>query len=677
MDDTVLKGFVTAFAEERGLPDPSSPHVFEEFATSSILRKYHHSTIMDIDDDVLVGGSGDGGLDAVAILVNGRLARTKEDIKFFVDNHRRLDVEFVFIQAKSSNRFNAAEIGTFTFGVREFFSKVANREPNVSFTDEILELMELAHYIYFRHGMELQDNPKCFLYYVTTGKWNNNLDPEGRLIDGKESLEQLNLFSEVKASPVDSDTLKTICRELKGRVDREVVFGRKAAFPAIEGVDEAYIGLLPGDEYIKLVSTDDGELNRELFYDNVRDFQGHNAVNQEIGETLSREEFRDKFPLLNNGITIIARSIRATGDKLRLLDFQIVNGCQTSHILFQNKTIVDANTFIPIKIVATQDSSIVSEAIKATNRQTAVLPEALESLTPFHKELEELYNFMESGQIVSDRIYYERRSKQYTMDKIEQTRIVTLTGQIKSFIAMFLDEPHSHPRYYGELLRAYRGRIFADDHKPDPYYASGVSLLAVDKWMNASHRDREFRSYKHQILMLMRILIAGPSIPRLNSSMISQYARKIVEGIRSEQGYNRFSEAIELLQNSLSNFEKNRVRGRGQETGNPPHRLRAFTEQLKRAVYSRDKTVIVDEPKEAPVNIQEVSHGRIAFFNPLRRYGSIRTGQSEPILVEESELSGVPHHLRIEGTEVQFEIVENPRFPGAFVARNVKVPSKS
>ena len=158
-----------------------------------------------------------------------------------------------------------------------------------------------------------------------------------------------------------------------------------------------------------------------------------------------------------------------------------MNGCQTTHILFQNKHLINADTYIPVKLVATTNRQVIVEVIKAMNRQTAVLPEALESLTPFHKELEDLYSTRESTRDLSARIYYERRSKQYAMDNISPRNIVTLTGQIKSFVGMFLNELHSHPRYYGELLRAYGGRIFASDHKPEPYYTSGVALLTVNR----------------------------------------------------------------------------------------------------------------------------------------------------------------------------------------------------
>ncbi len=52
--------------------------------------------------------------------------------------------------------------------------------------------------------------------------------------------------------------------------------------PQIGGVQAAYIGIVPCLEYLKLLTNEDGTLNRRLFYDNVRDFQGNNPVNHEI-----------------------------------------------------------------------------------------------------------------------------------------------------------------------------------------------------------------------------------------------------------------------------------------------------------------------------------------------------------------------------------------------------------
>ena len=72
-----------------------------------------------------------------------------------------------------------------------------------------------------------------------------------------------------------------------------------------------------------------------VFEDNVRDFQGdNNDVNGGIASTLNNDD-SEIFSVLNNGVTIVASSISPTGDQFTINDYQIVNGCQTSNVLYQ------------------------------------------------------------------------------------------------------------------------------------------------------------------------------------------------------------------------------------------------------------------------------------------------------------------------------------------------------
>ena len=565
---------------------------------------------------------------------------------------------------KTTAGFSAAEIGTFVFGVKQFFSAVLEPDAKVQFRPEVQQLVLLARYIFGKTVM-MQENPRCFLYYATTGSWGHDPEPESRFSDGRTQLKDTNLFSTVRALPVDAALLKKTYQELERSVVKEVEFGKAAVFPKIDGVDEAYIGLLPGNEFIKLVSTDDGNLNREVFYDNVRDFQGHNPVNQEIDQTLTNDQRRSSFPLFNNGVTIVARSIHRTGDTFKISDFQIVNGCQTSHILFRNKGTVGANIFVPIKLVATNDSPVIAEVIKATNRQTAVLPEALESLRDFHKELEAFYTAREETQAAATRVYYERRSKQYSMDKIKPANIVSLTAQIKSFVAMFLNEPHSHPRYYGELLKSYEDRLFLDDHKPAPYYAAGVARLRIEKLVNFGVVDRRLRSYKHHLLMLLRMFIGGYDMPKLNSRRITDYSIAIVDALRRDDGRSGgyIARAADFLMASIDQF---------QEGSAPPHRLRAFTERLVRELHVAGTTI--DQKREDGGAI--VGHresGSIVWYNDSKYFGFIGRDAGGSLFVHEGEMSSIPWHMRSANTEVQYTVAKNNRRPGELMASNVQL----
>ncbi len=667
MKDLVLEGFVNNFAEGRGLAQLPQDEIFEAFATYSLLRNRHQCDVADLDDNLLVGGNADGGIDSIAILVNGRPVHTEDDVHFFAEHLQRLDVDFVFLQAKTSPHFKTSDIGHFTFGVEQFFAAVSGEKPRISFSSQILGSIAIAKSIYSQ-SIRMRANPNCFLYFATTGTWQDDQDPASRLSAGAKDLKATQMFSEVHAVPVDAESLKTIYRAIERGVVKEIEFSRAATFPRLSGVDDAYIGLLPGREFIKLISNDNDELNRELFYDNVRDFQGSNPVNTEIGHTLSDPTGKHNFPLLNNGVTIVARELRRTGDTFTISDFQIVNGCQTTHILFQNREGIDEDTFVPIKLVATRDRQVVAEVIKATNRQTAVLPEALESLTPFHKDLEDFYETHESDRDYLDRFHYERRSKQYIHDDISHKNIVTLTAQIKSFVAMFLNEPHSHPRYYGELLSAYEGRIFAQDHKPEPYYASGVALLTVEQWLNNNHKYRDLRPYKHQMLMLLRAAIAaGQQMPRLNSNRIGQYALDVVAVLRDPtHGPEMCRQVAERLRHELTQF------GNSGTERNPPHRLRTFTERLL-AGAGEEKPGDARGQVGSETDGDRSEIGVIRFFDEWKNYGFIRWDGEENIFVHGSDLEAVPWHRRTRGQRVEFRIVPDPKSPGRVMATEVRV----
>ena len=253
INDLVLEGYVTSFAESRGLSHLPEDELFEAFAASSILRKLHQWEVTDLVESVLVGGGGDGGIDAIAILVNGRPVRTEEDVDFFQKNLRRLDVEFVFLQAKSSPRFQAKEIGNFLFGVEQFFLEALQSGSGIDFKDEVQERIALVSYIY-KQSIKMQENPRCFAYYVATGKWTEARDLVGRMDAGRVQLENLNIFSSVYSGAIDADRLKSVFRDLERSVVRDVELSRTAVFPRIDGVEDAYIGLLPGDEFLGLVS---------------------------------------------------------------------------------------------------------------------------------------------------------------------------------------------------------------------------------------------------------------------------------------------------------------------------------------------------------------------------------------------------------------------------------------
>ena len=165
-----------------------------------------------------------------------------------------------------------------------------------------------------------------------------------------------------------------------------------------------------------------------LFYSNPRDWQDYNEVNTEIKTTLESDA-KSRFVLMNNGITVIARDVRPTGNKFVIEDYQIVNGCQTSHVLFNIADHKDESVMVPVRLIGTQDEEVVNSIIRATNRQTQVTEDQFFALQEFPKQLEAFFQAFPAAQ----KLYYERRSRQYDKLAIEKTKNHHAAERHKSF----------------------------------------------------------------------------------------------------------------------------------------------------------------------------------------------------------------------------------------------------
>ena len=317
--------------------------------------------------------------------------------------------------------------------------------------------------------------PRLRLYYVTTGKWTGEAAPQARVDADLADLEGVGLFSRREFIPVDADKLQEMYRRTRNKTSAEFTFTNRVVIPEIKDVEQAYLGVVPGKEFLKLVLDDAQEIRKSAFYDNVRDFLDYNDVNVEIATTLRSGE-RDRFALLNNGVTVIAKSATAVANKFHVEDFQIVNGCQTSHVFADNKQEAALeNVYVPLRLIVTSDENVRNSIIKATNRQTEVKPDQLYALSDFQKKLEAYYETFAGDR----RLYYERRSMQYADAEAEKVRIVSIQQQIRVFGSMFLGQ--AHKGHYGRALASSVGRgIFAKNHRLEPYYVSAYAYYKLE-----------------------------------------------------------------------------------------------------------------------------------------------------------------------------------------------------
>jgi hypothetical protein len=94
---------------------------------------------------------------------------------------------------------------------------------------------------------------------------------------------------------------------------------------------------------------------------------------------------------------------------------------------------------------------------------------------------------------------------------------------------MFLDEPHRASRYYATLLRSIGSRIFAEDHKFDPYYTAAFSYYKLEFLFRNRSLDSSLKPARYHMLMALRFQVSGPDLPRPNAKALEAYCQKINE----------------------------------------------------------------------------------------------------------------------------------------------------
>lgn len=121
-----------------------------------------------------------------------------------------------------------------------------------------------------------------------------------------------------------------------------------------------------------------------LFNLNIRRYIRNKSVDEGITHTLNKE--RSNFWFLNNGLTIACNDYFISGNTIRLYDFSIVNGGQTTTLIGKYKGKSTEEFFIPCKIIMSKKKLSIDESLaffnsiaEATNSQKPIKPKDLKS----------------------------------------------------------------------------------------------------------------------------------------------------------------------------------------------------------------------------------------------------------------------------------------------------------
>lgn len=227
-------------------------------------------------------------------------------------------------------------------------------------------------------------------------------------------------------------------------VDGEIIeYGLEDGIPT-------YIFSLKASDIIEL----DGIVDRSLFAKDVRFGLGLTRVNKDIKRTIGNESEHKNFLLYNNGITIIAKELKYNKNEkeLKMKNYSIVNGCQTTLTLYENRDRISEDLRLILKIIETGENPRLGKNITYyTNNQNPISIVDQWSRDKFQQDLKE--NFKNS---FSNRVFYKIKPGEKTEDYEEVIENTFAAQLIYSFV---LEKPYE-AHLKTKIFSTYHSDIF-------------------------------------------------------------------------------------------------------------------------------------------------------------------------------------------------------------------------
>ncbi len=191
----------------------------------------------------------------------------------------------------------------------------------------------------------------------------------------------------------------------------------------------------------------DGISNQSIFNFNVRGPLGSTNVNKDIAASVRDSNLHKMFPLLHNGVTIIAGEMDVSAEQLKINDYFVVNGCQSLTMFDKNEDDITDGLYVLAKFVQVDPFSPLAKMItEYSNNQNGVKARDFKANSSTQIRLKNEFQGLYAGQY------------SYSVKRGEETEPgVTITNEDAGLYLMAFDlkEPWATHRRY---------QVFDDKH---------------------------------------------------------------------------------------------------------------------------------------------------------------------------------------------------------------------
>ena len=465
LDDVLKQGL----SEVDPSTTPSS--FFEFFTAEQILKDFDLSG--DEIESGLVGDGGDGGIDAIYLLVNGELVQEDPDYSYL---KRDITIDLIIVQSKTHPGFQETPIERFISVSNDLFdlSKDLSKLTGI-YNEALLEVIRHLHDLWRQLAHRFPTLNVAFFYACKGANPSDNLYHKVEFLENKvkehfpsstfrfEFLGASNLLSLARQHPKKTYSLPL--------AETPISSENQVGFVCLVGLRDFY----------KFITDESGSLRRQILEANVRDYQGRTQVNEDIQDTLQNATTED-FWWLNNGVSILATKASLSGKTLTIEDPLIVNGLQTSteiYNYFRRSDKTNEERKILAKVMVPTEDESRDRVIKATNSQTPVQAASLRATDKIHRDIEEYLR--------PKGLFYDRRKNYYKNEGKPREKIVGIPYVAQAVMAIVLRKPDTARARPSSLLKTEENyaKVFDATYPIRLYYVCVEAMRAVEHYLRS------------------------------------------------------------------------------------------------------------------------------------------------------------------------------------------------
>lgn len=472
---------------------------FEEFCCYYI---FNQGVRVESDPGIFstLGGGDDHGIDGYRLLVNGVLCRDVDEFRRIEDSAQRITIEVSLLQAKNHGSTGLEEQVKFLSGATDFL-EVEDWMDDKTYKGVNPGLRE-AHNAYVEavNSDKLAERIDVVLYWAISSKRTiDESDMNVRVGAIRRDMERRPYIQSLKAEYYGADRLVE-CVEAQSRENTcKITSTNVVRYPELgDGNVAGFTGFIPVTDFLEVIAPG-GEWNPDLFEENVRDFMGEKTqANKGMADLLQDAERRWEFAFRNNGITIVAERLEGgVSDKWILHNYQIVNGCQTSNVIYNNREVLDSanDVLVPVRVIGTESEELLDAIVMSTNSQNEIKISDLSARSDLARQL---VTECERHRNLHG-LYFERRKGQYRRAGVKSSDIVNKEEVTRSFIAAVLNLPHRAIGYATDYMIG-EGSIWHYVIPPELLYLSSVFSKFFDGAVREGVLAKKYNSSKYHFI---------------------------------------------------------------------------------------------------------------------------------------------------------------------------------